>query len=56
MVLAVKFDLNVEQIDAISAFLQSDLKEEIYMEPPEGIQFQGDKVCKLIKSIYFSFR
>lgn len=52
MAIAVKFDLIVEQIDAKSAFLQSELNENIYMEPPDGIQFDGDKVCLLLKSIY----
>ena len=44
---AVKYDLLMEQIDVVSAFLQSDLEEEIYMRVPQGIQFSGDKVCLL---------
>jgi hypothetical protein len=50
--IAVKYDLLIEQIDVVSAFLQSELEEEIYMKVPEGIMFSGDKVCKLLRSLY----
>ena len=41
-------------MDAITAFLNSDLDEEIYMEQPEGYIVKGmeRKVCKLLKSLY----
>ena len=40
-------------IDHITAFLQGNLKEEIFMEPPEGIVGEADgMVCKLNKTIY----
>jgi hypothetical protein len=48
MALAVRYDMIVEQLDVISAFLQSDLKEQIFMKVPEGIKFSGDKVCLLL--------
>ncbi|XP_075074780.1 uncharacterized protein LOC142162334 [Nicotiana tabacum] len=37
-----------------TAFLNDDLKEEIYMSQPEGFVIQGqkNKVCKLRKSLY----
>lgn len=52
LAIAVKYDLLIEQIDVVSAFLQSELEEEIYMKVPEGITFSGDKVCKLLRSLY----
>jgi hypothetical protein len=52
LAIAVKFDLLIEQVDAITAFLQSELDEEIYMKVPEGITYSGDKVCKLLRSLY----
>ena len=52
MALSVKYDLLIEQVDVISAFLQSDLEEQIFMEVPGGIQYSGEKVCLLLKSLY----
>ncbi|KAA0041891.1 putative Polyprotein [Cucumis melo var. makuwa] len=42
------------QLDIKSAFLHSDLQEEVYMEqPPEFVaQGESDKVCRLRKSLY----
>lgn len=50
----MKHDLVIEQMDAITAFLQSDLEEEIYVTQPEGFKIKGeeDKVCRLRKAIY----
>lgn len=36
--LAVKHDLGIDQIDAVTAFLQGDLGDEIYMMQPEGLR------------------
>ncbi|XP_073811779.1 uncharacterized protein [Musca autumnalis] len=51
--IAAQFNLDIEQMDAVTAFLQGELDEEIFMEPPEGIEgdFVG-KVCRLNKAIY----
>jgi hypothetical protein len=43
-------DLEVEQIDVKTAFLNGPLKEEIYMEPPAGYNF-GNKVLILRKAL-----
>lgn len=50
--LAAKYNLNIHQMDAVTAFLNGNLKEEIYMEQPEGIDDGTGRVCKLQKSIY----
>jgi transposase InsO family protein len=44
----------VYQMDVKSSFLNGDLKEEVYMEQPEGFQLSDnpDFVCKLKKSLY----
>ena len=41
-------------MDAISAFLNSDLDGVIYVEQPEGFEEYGEehKVCLLHKSLY----
>lgn len=44
----------VHQMDAVTAFLNSDLTDEIYVEQPEGFKDQAHpfKVWKLNKSLY----
>ena len=41
-------------MDVKTAFLNGDLKEDVYMDQPEGFAIKGQehKVCKLIKSLY----
>lgn len=34
--LAVRNGLQIDQMDAITAFMQGDLTEDIYLEQPEG--------------------
>lgn len=41
-----------KQMDVDTAFLNSDLEEEIYMEQPRGFHDGTDRVCRLLKSIY----
>lgn len=48
------FDLECEQMDVVTAFLNGDLEENIFMNIPEGlrtVQNEG-KVCKLNKALY----
>ena len=47
-------DWEIEAMDVKTAYLYSELKEEIYMAQPEGFIKSGQehKVCKLVKSIY----
>lgn len=52
MGLAAKLDLDINQMDAITAFLQSDLNEDIYMAQPEEFDDNTGRVCKLNKAIY----
>lgn len=44
----------VHQMDAVTAFLYSDLSEVIFVEQPEGYVEEGQegKVCMLLKSLY----
>lgn len=50
--LAARFDLVIHQMDVTTAFLNGDLHEEIYMQPPPGSPAAGSKVCHLNKSLY----
>ncbi len=45
-------DLELRQFDVKTAFLNGDLEEEIYMIPPEGVNVEPGKVCRLVKSLY----
>lgn len=49
--IAVKYDLDIDHMDAITAFLQGELFEDIYIKKPEGFRCD-EKVLKLQKSIY----
>ncbi|XP_074374435.1 uncharacterized protein LOC141714838 [Apium graveolens] len=52
--LAANLDWPLHQLDIKNAFLNGDLKEEIYMELPPGFKSVGKirQVCKLKKTIY----
>ena len=51
LAVAAAYDLELEQIDVKTAFLNGDLQEDIYMEPPACYDF-GGKVLKLKKALY----
>lgn len=50
--IAVEKEMKIHQMDAVTAFLQGDLDEEIYMAQPEMYDDGTDRVCKLNKAIY----
>ena len=50
----VSLELHLHQMDVVTAFLNGELKEEIFMEQPPGFA-RGDPakvVCRLLKAIY----
>ncbi|KAG7303823.1 hypothetical protein JYU34_010719 [Plutella xylostella] len=51
---AAEFEMDINHLDVKTAFLNGDLKENVYMEQPEGFQVKGSegKVYKLNKAIY----
>eukprot|EP00253_Pinus_taeda_P018303 PITA_18303 len=52
--LATKHNWNTHQLDVKSAFLNGDLKEEVYLVQLEGFVKQGQEhlVCRLRKALY----
>ena len=52
--LAAQHGLKLHQMDVTAAFLNGDLKEEVYMKQPEGFIQKGKEhlVCRLRRSIY----
>lgn len=51
---AVNDEMHIHQMDVISAYVQGELSDEIYMEQPEMFVQRNyeDKVCKLQKPLY----
>ncbi|KAE8961631.1 hypothetical protein PR001_g29980, partial [Phytophthora rubi] len=46
------YEYRMEQLDADTAFLNSELKDRVYMEVPFGIENARDYQCQLNKAIY----
>ena len=43
---------NIFQMDVKNAFLNGDLSEEVYMQPPTGLFVDSNKVCHLRRALY----
>ena len=54
LALAAQYGLVLHQMDVVTAFLNGDLDETIYMQQPDGYVQKGKEqlVCKLNKSLY----
>ena len=54
LAIASHFDWELEQMDVVTAFLNGDLDEDVFMAVPEGLSsdLTKSKVCKLRKSLY----
>ena len=47
---ASKWDLF--QMDVKNAFLNGNLSDEVYMQPPPGLSVESNKVCYLRRALY----
>lgn len=47
-----QYNLLLHHMDVKTAFLNGELKEEIFMKIPEGVKSNPNKVCKLNKALY----
>lgn len=54
LALAVENNLKIDQMDVVTAFLNGNLKEKVYMRQPKGFEEQGKEgyVCLLKKALY----
>lgn len=52
LAVVAKHNMELMQFDVKTAFLNSSLKEDIYMQQPEGYEDGSDRVCHLKKGLY----
>ena len=52
LALAKVLNLHIHQLDVDSAFLYADLKEDVFMKPPPGINLPEGYCLKLLKNLY----
>ena len=52
LALAAKYDLEVDLVDIVTAFLYAGVKERILVEQPTGFEEEVNKVCLLLKALY----
>ena len=52
LALAVAEDWEIQQMDIKGAYLNNKLKEDIYMDQPQGYNDGTSRVCHLIKALY----
>ena len=54
LAVVTRLDWELEQMDVVTAFLNGDLDEDVFMSVPEGLNSESsrNKVCKLRKSLY----
>ncbi|KAK1120095.1 hypothetical protein K0M31_012819 [Melipona bicolor] len=47
LALSIQLDLDIDHLDVTTAFLNSNLKEEAYMDPPLGYENKGVSTQKM---------
>jgi hypothetical protein len=55
LALTVQLDLELVQMDVVTAFLNADIKEEVYMKQPQGYQQGDNNLRSRLTSSLFDF-
>ena len=53
LVISAQLNLPIHQMDVDTAFLNAEVKEEIYIKPPEGFPIPSNMNCfRLLRALY----
>ena len=52
MALATKYNLELDQMNVMAAYLNGELAEELYLMPPDGVEVKPGHCWRLFKSLY----
>lgn len=52
LTIAARYNLELHQMDVVTAFLNGKIDEEVYVKPPKGMNIEDGKVLKLKKGLY----
>ena len=52
LAIAVASKWDLFQMNVKNAFLNGDLSEEVYMQPPLGLSVESNRVCRLRRALY----
>ena len=52
LALAAKYNLELDQMDVATAYLNGELEEELYLLPPDGVQIPDGHCWRLKRSLY----
>jgi len=47
-----QYEMHFKQFDITTAFLNGDIEEELYLDPPEGLTVPEGSTCRLRRSLY----
>ena len=53
LAISAQLNLRIHQMDVDTAFLNAEVKEEIYIKPPEGFPIHSNMNCfRLLRALY----
>jgi hypothetical protein len=52
LAIGTTYDWEIDSVDITQAYLNSSLKHDVYLKPPDGVPTPPGKVYKLLKGLY----